>query len=523
VGLAWIPALGVLTTALVVFLRLVEPAGEAWAHLTALLLPTYIWHTLVLLILVVGVALILGIPTAWWVATTDFPGRNFFLWALLLPLAMPGYIAALAYVDALEGLVPVYIWVRQKFGVDAFLAVQDGARWLLAVMVLGSTLFPYVYLTSLASFSRQTTGTLEAARLLGAGSARRFWQVALPMARPAVAAGSSLVAFETLNDYGVVSYFGLSPLTVGVFRVWLSEGELNAAIRLATLLLILALAAVGMELAQRGRRGFDADPSDSRLARRVPGKFWGAAITALCLVPLAAGFFVPGYRLARWAVQSWEETDWSPTLEAAWHSFSLAAGSSLLIVASAVLMIGTQRALHARSLHLAKNIGLMGYAFPSALVAVGVGALLSFLATWPGLGFLALSASATGLVFAYFVRFLAVGLQPVDAGFQRLTPSLHEAARTLGCGPWRAFRQVDLPLIWPSLLAAATLAFIDIFKELTLTLVLRPFNYETLATRIYRLTDESRIPEAATPALLLILLSLLGLIPLTHLRLRRAQ
>ncbi|WP_081887511.1 iron ABC transporter permease [Verrucomicrobium sp. BvORR034] len=523
VALAWMPALLVLLPLLLVFVRLAAPAGDAWAHLVEVLLPGYVWQTLLLIALVVVLALALGVPTAWWVATAQFPGRAFFQWTLLLPLAMPGYVAAMAYGDALEGLVPVYIWVRQKFGIDAFLAAQQVARWVLAVLVLGATLSPYVYLTCLASFSRQTAGPLEAARLLGAGPARQFWTVALPMARPAMAAGASLVAFETINDYGVVSYFGLSPLTVGVFRVWLSEGDLGAAIRLAVFLLIFAMGAVMLERLQRGRRGFDSETGETLLARRRPGWAWRGGMALLCLIPLLLGFGIPGWRLGRWASQSWQETDWGATLQAAGHSFGLAGGVALLVVAAALLMTGTQRAWRSASLRVGRRIGLLGYAIPSALVAVGVGGLLTWIATLPGMGFAALSASVTGLVFAYFVRFLAVGLQAVDAGFKRVPASLHEAARTLGTKPWAALWRIEVPLVWPALLAAATLTFIDVFKELTLTLVLRPFNYETLATRIFRLTDESRIPEAATPALVLIGLSLLGLIPLVHLRQPRSE
>lgn len=523
VALAWLPALLVLLPLALVFVRLAAPAGDAWAHMVEVLLPGYVWQTMLLITLVVSLALLLGVPTAWWVATARFPGRGFFQWALLLPLAMPGYIAAMAYGDAMEGLVPVYIWVRQKFGVDAFLAAQQIARWMLAVLVLGSTLFPYVYLTCLASFSRQTAGPLEAARLLGAGATRQFWTVALPMARPAMAAGASLVAFETINDYGVVSYFGLSPLTVGVFRVWLSEGDLGAAIRLAVFLLVFAIGAVVLERLQRGRRVFDSEPGEAALSRRRPGWGWQGCLSILCLIPLLVGFGIPAWRLGRWAALSWRETDWSATLQAAGHSFGLAGGVALLVVLAALLMTGTQRAHHAPSLRVGRRIGLMGYAIPSALVAVGAGGLLTWLATMPGMGFVALSASVTGLVFAYFVRFLAVGLQAMDAGFKRVPPSLHEAARTMGAKPWAALWRIEVPLVWPAILAATTLTFIDVFKELTLTLVLRPFNYETLATRIFRLTDESRVPEAATPALVLICLSLLGLIPLVYLRQPRSE
>lgn len=523
VAAAWLPALLVLVPAALVFLRAFAPVGDAWDHLVETLLPSYLRHTALLVSAVTGLALLFGVSTAWWVATCDFPGRRWLKWALLLPLAMPGYVAALAYVDATQStLVPVYVWLRRHFGTEVFFAAQDFGRWALAVWVLGSTLFPYVYLASLASFSRQSREALEAARLLGAKGGRLFWRVALPMSRPAVAAGASLVMFETINDYGVASYFGLSPLTVGVFRLWLTDGEMPAAIRIAAILLFVAIAVVLLERAQRSRRRFSSDPGEALLSRRRPGRTGQVAILLLCLVPWTAGFALPCFRLVRWAAQSYADTDMAGNLSAAWNSVSLAGLATLAIVAAALFMTGTKRAFRAPSLSVATRTGLLGYAFPSALVAVGVGFLMASLSRWPGLGSLALSASATGLVFAYFVRFLAVGLQPVDAGFQRISPSLHEAGRTLGRRPWPTLLRVDLPLAREAILAGGVLAFIDIFKELTLTLVLRPFNFETLATRVFRLTDESRVPEAAVPAVILVSISLLGLLPVARLSRRDA-
>lgn len=518
VGLCWLPALLVVVPILMVLSRAFEPGGEAWAHVVESLLAGYVWQTGMLVGLVLGLALVLGVPTAWWMATCDFRGKWVLRWALVLPLAMPGYVAALAYADAVQGLVPVYVWVRQQFGVEAFLLAQQVARWSLAVVVMGATLYPYVYLTALASFSRQAAASLEAARMLGVGPWKIFWRVALPMSRPAVVAGSSLVVFETLNDYGVSHYFGISSLTVGVFRAWLSEGHLHVAIRLALLLLAFAMAGVLMERGQRGRRGFEGGSGEVFLTpRRVRG--WRGMLVLLgCLVPVGLGFLVPGVRLGRWAWATLGEAfGWETSLRAAWHSFSLAGGASVLIVLGALLVVAGRRLFGAPSLRWAQRVGLIGYALPSALVAVGVGAMVAMISKWPGMGWTALSASVLGLVFAYYTRFLAVGIQPVDAGFRRISGSLHEVSRTLGMGPWRTLWRVDLPLVWPSLLAGATLAFVDIFKELTLTLVLRPFDFETLATLIVRLTDESRIPEAAVPALILVILSLVGLIPLTHL------
>jgi iron(III) transport system permease protein len=514
--LVWLPALLVLLPVAVVAWRALLPAGEGWEQVVESRLAGHLTHSAILIVVVAALAVLLGLPAAWQVSVNDFPGRRVFEVALLLPLAMPGFVAAVAYVDVLQGLIPFYVWVRKNHGVDAFLAVQKLAPWVFATGVLASTLFPYVYLSCRAVFAREAAGSLEAARMLGAGPLRTFAAVAMPMARPAIAAGASLVAMEAVNDYGVVSAFGLNPLTPGIFRVW-GEGHPGAAMRLAMLLMALTLVFVGIERWQRGRRKFAHDPAERPLVRRKCGPAGIALAWTLCLLPLLPGFVIPGWRMARWAWQSLDRIDWSGNLAAAGHSVALAGGAALLITAGAVVLVTGGRAFRGRSIPLAPRLGLLGYTFPSALVAVGIGAVVSWLAARPGLAWMALSASTFGLMLAYFARFLAVGIQPAAAGLETVSASLHQAARTLGASPWRALAEIDLPLIRPALVCGATLVFIDVFKELTLTLVLRPFDYETLATRTYRLTGESRIPEASVPGLFMVLVCLIGMIPLTRL------
>ncbi|HUF64122.1 MAG TPA: iron ABC transporter permease [Verrucomicrobiales bacterium] len=512
----WFIAGLVLLPVLVVVWRALEPAGEMWPQIVRNRLAGYLWQSAVLIVGVTFLAILFGVPAAWHVSVHDFPGRRIFEWALLLPLAMPGFVAALAYLDAVEGLIPFYVWIREHFGLEVFLLSQKITPWIFATGILAATLFPYVFLSCRGAFAREAAGSLEAARMLGAGNLRTFLTVAAPMARPAIAAGASLVAMETINDYGVVSAFGLQPLTPGIFRAW-TEGYPGAAMRLAVILMAMALLFVSVERWQRGRRRFASDSAETPLARRrlrPAGALWAWTV---CLLPLLLGFLIPAWRMLRWALHSPNPVEWAEHAVAAGNSLMLAAGSALLIILGAVVLVGSRRAFAGRSTFLAQRMGLLGYAFPSALVAVGVGAIVSTLSAQPGLGVFALSASVLGLIYAYFVRFLAVGIQPAAAGFETVSSSLHEAARTLGARPLRALLQVDLPLVRPALAAGATLAFIDVFKELTLTLVLRPFDFETLATRIYRLTGESRIPDAAAPGLFMVLISLIGLAPLTRL------
>jgi iron(III) transport system permease protein len=284
---------------------------------------------------------------------------------------------------------------------------------------------------------------------------------------------------------------------------------------LAVILMVVVFLLLWLERGQRGRRRFAAAAGgEAMVARRALGPLGTLLAWVCCGLPLVLGFGLPALRLVLWSWQSWEGHDWVGHWQAAFRSFGLAASTAGLIVAGALVLVGGLRADPCGASRWARRIGVAGYAFPSALVAVGVGAWVGILSG--PLPMLALSASAFGLLAAYFIRYLAVGVQPLAAGFDRTPPDFHEAARSLGSRPLAALWRVDFPLAWPAILAGATLAFLDVFKELPLTLVLRPFDFETLATRAYRLTDEGRIPEAALPGLALVCLSLAGLIPLTR-------
>jgi iron(III) transport system permease protein len=519
----WLPALVVLAPVLVVVVRAFSaPAGDAWDAVVENRLAGHLRQTFILAVSVTGLALIMGVPAAWLVSAYRFKGRGLLEWFCVLPLAMPGFVAALAYVDLLQGLTPFYIHVRKTYGIDAFLKVQELAPWVFAVLVLATTLFPYVFLSCRAVFARQASSVIESARSLGAGGARTFFRVALPMARPAVVAGAALVAMEAVNDYGVVASFGLTPLTPGIFRAW-SEGHPVVAMRLAVLLLVFIVLARWLEKSQRGRRGYTTESGEAPPAGKRLGWFGTMVAWLVCIWPVVLGFGIPVARLTRWAWQSWTTADWSGHWEAAGHSFGMAAGTTLAIAFAAFLLASAGRAFPGRGMDWARRCGSLGYALPGALVAVGVGAVVSYLArTVPGGASIALSVSVFGLGLAGFARYLAVGLQPIEAGMEKIPRSLHEAARALGRGPVRSLAAVEWPLARPVVVAGAILAFVDLFKELPLALVLRPLDFETLATRVFRLTDEGRIPQAALPGLAMVVMSLLCLLPLTRL-LRRSS
>lgn len=517
VALAWLPAVLVLLPVLIVAARAVLPAGEMWTQVVEHRLAGYLGHSAGLALGVTALALVFGISSAWVVSVYDFPGRRWLEWVMLLPLAMPGYVAALAYVEGLEKLVPFYVWIRQHHGLEAFRMAQSLAPWVFSILVLGATLYPYVFLSCRAVFGRRAASLVEAARLLGANPARVFWRIALPLARPAAAAGGGLVALEVLNDVGVVTLFGLPTLTPGIFRVW-GEGHPGVAIRLALILLLFALAGGLVEWLLRGRRGFAGHAPGGTVARRRLG--WGGVlwVWAVCAAPLTLGFLLPGMRLLRWCLQSWSVVEWDVFARAAGHSLFVAGSAVGWILLGTLLLLGGRRAFSAPSLATAQRLPIVGYASPAALIAVGVGFLVAQLtAHIPWAVGLALSASTSGLVFACYVRYFAVAVQPTAAGLAQVAGDFHHAARTLGSGPLRVLWRIDLPLIRPALISGITLAFVDLWKELPMTLVLRPFDFETLPTLIFRLADQARVPEAAVPALFLTACSLPGLIPLNYL------
>jgi len=357
VALATLPAWLVLIPVAVVLYRAWQPAEAGWDGIIEHRLGGHIGHTILLIISVAGLATLFGVPAAWCIGTRDFAGRRLLEWMLLLPLTMPGFIAATAYVDALQHLTPFYIKVRELFGVDAFLKVQELVPWLFAILVLSATLFPYVYLSCRAVFCRQASSLLEASRLLGASPLRTFVTIALPLARPAIAAGAVLVAMETVNDVGVVGYFGLSPLTPGIFRAW-SEGQPVAAMRLATVLMLIVLSVLMLEKWQRGRARYALDGAEVPLTRRRSTASGTLLAWLVCGVPLTLGFLLPGARLLRWAWLSLDkELDWSAIVRALWHSTSVAFCTSLFVVAGALSILAARRLFPSAFTATAQRLG----------------------------------------------------------------------------------------------------------------------------------------------------------------------
>jgi len=502
---------------------------EVWAHLASTVMPEYLRNSVVLAAGSGALALVIGVASAWLVATRDFPGRRLFEWSLVLPLSVPAYIAAYTYAGMLDVTGPVQRTARALVPSlsDTFVAIPV-MRIETMVVIFALVLYPYVYLLSRAAFLGQSRTALEAAWTLGHGGASAFWRVALPLARPAIAAGVSMVVMEVLNDYGAVSYYGVTTFTTGIFRSWHALGDLDAAIRLAAILMVFVLAVLALERSQRGRRRVDDTRGTGHrplLRQRLRG--WRAwAAFAVCFAPLLFGFLIPVAQLALWTVRTAGDVVDASYLRLVANSFGLATVAALLCVALALLLVYAGRLDRGRTVSAANRAVVLGYSIPGAVIAVGIIVPFGWIdrtvdafaeATLGVSTGLLLSGTLFALVFAYAVRYTAVALLPLEAGFERQCRNLDDASRCLGEPPLATLWRVALPLLRRTLVAAAILVFVDVMKEIPLTLSLRPFNFDTLATRAYQLAVDEQVAESANAALVIIAVGLLPVLGLDRL------
>ena len=477
-------------------------------------LPDYALTSLLLCVSVAfGVALV-GIATASAVTLFEFPGRRIFEWALLLPLAMPAYVVAYAYTDFLQFAGPMQTWARSTFGLQGRLLPEVRSLGG-AVLVFTVVLYPYVYLLARAALAERAVHLMEAARLLGASLSRRIREVALPLARPAVAAGVALALMETLADFGVASYFGIQTFTAGIYKAWLAMDNRMAAAQLATMLLIVVAVLLKIEYgAQKRMRFVSSKTGTASSADAIPTYLQGhraAAAWLICAVPIALGFVLPVLFMLRPLVQGWGTLPWSQFSGWALNSIWLASLSAVLATALALSLAFAVRIQPSGLTRGAAQLASLGYAVPGAVIVVGLLTPVGWLqSTAPDLkaGYW-VTATVLGIVWAYLVRFSAVALQSVQSGYTRLPHSLDDSARTLGTSGLGLLKRVHWPLLKRSVAVAALLVFVDVMKELPATLVLRPFNSDTLAVMAYQLARDERLGEAALPALALVLVGLL--------------
>ena len=491
-------------------------------ELSQSVLPDYV-RTSLLLCVGVGLGVIsIGVLSATLVTLFDFPFRRTLEWALLLPLAMPAYVVAYAYTDFLQYSGPAQNTLREWTGLQGRVLPEVRSVWG-AVCVFSLVLYPYVYLLVRAAMAERAHHLMEAARLLGAPLQRRILSVALPLARPAMAAGTALALMETLADFGVASYFGVQTFTAGIYKAWLVMDNRIAAAQLATGLLLAVTVLLSLEQRAQSRLRFANGRSDAQSTEARPHTLKGGpALLAfgLCFVPVFLGFVLPVLLMCRalWESVQNMNVPWLRFMH--WTLTSIALGGvTALLAVGVALWLSAQDRLRGTSLSrgLLRTVGL-GYAVPGAVIVVGLLLPLGWLqSTWPqsGAGYW-LTATVLGLVWAYLVRFVAVALQSVGSGYARIPCTLDESARLLGVSGLRLVTTVHAPLLRKPVAAALLLVLVDVMKELPATLVLRPFNTDTLAVMAYQLARDERLGEAALPSLALVLAGLLPVILLSR-------
>ncbi len=523
----WLVATLVCLPVLVVMGSVFTNAGDIWAHLADTVLTTYVSNSLILMLGVGAGVLLVGVGTAWLVTMCHFPGVRIFEWALLLPLAAPAYLLAYTYTDWLEYFGPVQTGLRAAFGwqsaTDYWFPNVRSIGGAIAMFTL--TLYPYVYMLARVAFLEQSVCTLEASRSLGCGPWRSFIKVAVPLARPAIIAGLSLALMETLNDFGTVQYFSVETFTTGIYRTWFGMGERVAAAQLSAMLMLFILALILLERwSRRQAQYYQANNSLKAPSVYRLGLGRGLLACLACLLPISLGLLLPGVLLVRLVANNFQDILGNQFGDLARNSLILGGMTALIALMLSLLLAYGQRLDGSRPIKLGVRLAAMGYGIPGAVIAVGilipVTRLDNAIATWltallgssPGL---LISGTITALIFAYLVRFLAVALGSVESGLGKIRPNLDDAARSLGYSPTRTLLKIHSPLMTSSLLTALMLVFVDVMKELPATLVMRPFNFDTLAVRVYQYAADERLAEAAAPALSILIVGLLPVVVLS--------
>ena len=494
-----------------------------WQHLFDSVLPNYIVNSLILMTGVcLGVTLV-GTCTAWLIANCRFPGHKVFGWMLILPLAMPAYVMAYVYTDFLEYSGPLQTALRLIFSWENrneywFPEIRSHGG---AIVLLSLVLYPYVYALARAAFSAQAPSLLEAGRMLGHGPIKVFFSVSLPLARPAIVVGVTLASMETLSDFGTVDYFAVRTLTTGIFDVWFGMENQSGAAQIALVLLTFIILLVWLERTSRKKQKINTS-SRMNSTVRFELKGWRSALAIICCgLPILFGFLLPAIILAIYSSYSFDLFKYADYLAYTGNTLFLAAGSAVLCMMLGIFIGYSQRLSSHWSVKLATRISTIGYAIPGAALAIGL--IISFGAMneiiIPLSDHFSLSAQSfflsggvVALFFAYTIRFLAISVGSVESGLEKITPNMDMASRTLGSGPFSTLCRIHIPLLRPALIAGSILVFVDTMKELPATLILRPFNFETLATFVYQYASDELLAECAPAALTIVLAGMLPVI-----------
>jgi len=514
-----------------ILINIFASAGENWEHVKKYLIYDYFNNTLVLILLAGFLSAILGSFLAWLIAAYDFPGRDFLSWGLILPLAVPPYIGAYVYVGMFNYTGTIQVFFRNVFEINLAPYIFDFMNLRGAVFIYTIFLFPYVYLMTKAFLAKQSASLLESSRILGKSDWEIFLKVIFPLSRGAVVAGSSLVMMEVLNDYGVVKYFGISTFTTAIFKTWFGMGDLATSVRLALSAMFIIFVVLFIEKILRGGRKYSYSSNKIRpiKKRKLKGisKYLAVLITYSTFF---LGFLLPAIQLIYWSILS-KGGEFKEVLYYAVTSLMTGGSAALLILIAAVIIAGTARMSSQMVGNLLGRITVLGYSIPGAVVAVGVllfmlqlDRLFAELNTFGTFNIdLNLTNTLFMLFFAYSIRFMGIAFNSVNSGFEKIGDSYFEAARGLGNNATKAFLKVDLPMLKPSLLSGFLLVFIEVMKELPLTLILRPFNFNTLASRAFEYASDEMIYRAADYSIILITFSAASIYLITHIKRRKTD
>ena len=520
--LSLIGAAVVLLPILSIFISVFQPPNENWQHIKQFLLMDYVLQSIWLVSFTGIFSVLIGVTLAWLVTAYQFPLKNFFRWALVLPLAIPPYIAAYTYSNMLSYTGIVQKTIREQFGITPNPHWFDVMSMEGAIFIFTMFLYPYVFMITKAFLEHQSASYIENARLLGRGSFTIFFRIVLPLSRPAIIGSLMLVIFEVLSDYGVTSYYGVQTISTAIFSTWFGMYDVESAVRLAAWLMCGVIGLFLLERILRRNRRFNASTSKARPL--VPQRLYGVkAVLALlfCLVVLSLSFIIPILQLIVWATWSYQDVLTSDFVQLTLNTLSVALIATVLIMTCSLIVANVCRIQSNSFANLLSRLITAGYSLPGAIIAIGV--LNLFIGSdhlldrlyeqmgWGETPFM-LSMTIVMIIVGYVVRFMATGYNAVEAGFDKMGTTYMNASRLLGYGITRTFIKVDLPLLKGALLSGAILTFVEIIKELPLALLLRPFNFETLATKTYQYASDERIFEASIPSLFIIAVSILSVL-----------
>lgn len=524
IGIALLVAIPIFTVISNIFVS----SGDVWSHLASTVLPDYVINSLWLMIGVGTGVFLIGVGSAWLVTMCSFPGSKQFQWLLILPMAVPAYLLAYTYTDFLAFTGPVQNTIRTLtgWGYGDYWFPNIRSLWG-AILLMSLVFFPYVYLLTRAAFLEQSTSLLEAGRSLGATSTESFFKIALPLARPSIAAGMALALMETLNDFGTVDYFGVQTFTTGIYRTWFGLGERVAAAQLSAFLMIFILILILLERWSRNK--MDTRQSGTGRYKQITlfqlsgWKAWGSTI--FCSVPVLFGFLIPVLILTEMMIANFETAIDSRFIQFSINTILVAVITGFVALLVALIMAYGTRLRPNLLTRSATKIGSMGYAIPGSVIAVGIlipfGWMDNTVDSWMRETFglstgLLLSGTIFALIFAYVVRFLAVAFNTVEASLGKITSNMDEAAQGMGFSFGKTLRKIHVPMMSGSLFAAIMLVVVDVIKELPATLIVRPFNFDTLAVQVYRLASDERLAESSGAALAIVLVGLIPVIILSR-------